>query len=348
MTALNKLKIFTLFQREILEHRNPLLITPALIGGVLVLFALLSVLLANRVSFIGDSAMEILIDEHSSGINITIETDEQIPVEDLLIQQDPVAPDANVDGDWDFGSDWTFEPEQRDKLAKKLDQEIESLNPVLNALHLLFLLILMLVSSHYLLSCLHQDRRDRSVLFWKSMPVSEWEEIGAKMVTVCVLAPGIYVAISFLTQIAYILLAMLLVWRMDMSAGEVVLSNVNFLSLLGGQLSAWLLWSLWTMPVFAWLLLCSAAAKRSPMLLAVAVPLALVIVEELFLGDDSFSQALGNHIAFPQQDEGAAITLQSIGPNWTEMDYMGLMSGLGISAILLYATHWFRKNRFER
>ncbi len=346
MNEQGKMKVFTLLQREVLEYRNSLLLTPAIIGGVLVLMMFLSVLLANRITVIGDSAMEVLIDEHSGiGADITIQMDEEIAVDDLLIQKHE-APDADDDA-WDFGRDWTFEPDQREKLAQRLDEEIDSLNPILNALYALFMVIMSLVSFYYLLSSFHQDRRDRSVLFWKSMPVSEWEEIFTKMAIVCLLLPGIYVAIAIITQLAYASLAMLLVWRMDMSPSQVVLDNINFVSLFGGQLAGWLIWVLWTAPVFAWLLLCSAAAKRSPLLLAIAVPLAMVIVEELFLGGDWIGQAIGNHIPNLAGDGDESESFNSIAPNWSELDYIGLVSGLVVAAGLLAGTHWFRKHRFE-
>ena len=203
------------------------------------------------------------------------------------------------------------------------------------------------MSINYLLGTLHQDRRDRSVLFWKSMPVSEWQEIGTKMATVNLIIPGIYIAVSIVTQLAWATLAMLLVWRMDMNPGEVVLNNVNFVSLFLGQLSGWLVWVLWTAPFYAWLLMSSAAARRSPLMFAIAIPLGLLFVTRVFLGTEFFSNAIGNHIPHIVEEDSGSMGFYMHGPQWLTLDYTGMLMGLAVAAALLMATVWFRKHRFE-
>ncbi|MFB3079881.1 MAG: hypothetical protein ACE1Y4_17945, partial [Lysobacterales bacterium] len=62
-----RLKAFTLLQREVQEYRNSFLLTPLVVGGLLIFFMLASILLVNRISVFGASVMEVLVDEHSSG-----------------------------------------------------------------------------------------------------------------------------------------------------------------------------------------------------------------------------------------------------------------------------------------
>ena len=217
----------------------------------------------------------------------------------------------------------------------------------MNILHCLFLGLLLLVSINYLLGSLHADRRDRSVLFWKSMPVSEWQEIATKMATVSLIIPGIYIAVSILTQLAYVMLAMLLVWRMDMSPGEVVLNNINFTSLLLGQLGGWLVWVLWTAPFYAWLLLSSAAARRSPLMFALAIPIGLLIVTEVFLGTEFLSNAIGHHIPEWVEQDSGSMGFYLYGPNWPALDYLGMLLGLLVAAAMMTGAVWLRKHRFE-
>ncbi len=74
-----KLKIFTLLQREVQEYRNSFLVTPLVIGGLLTFFMLASILLANRISVLGESVMEVLLHEQASGgMNITITIDDDV------------------------------------------------------------------------------------------------------------------------------------------------------------------------------------------------------------------------------------------------------------------------------
>ncbi len=336
---------FTLFQREVLEYRGSLLITPLAMSGLLILLMLGSVLLANRISFVGDQAIDVLIDEQAGdGVHITIDMEEQIPPEELVIgQQSPQADDS----EWDFGRDWSFEPDQRDKLAQQLDEEIGSLNNILNALHLFFMLVLFGVCCNYLLGTFYQDRRDRSVLFWKSMPVSERDEILAKIGTIALVAPVIYIGASFITQLAWALLAILLVWRMDMDPNLVILDNINFVSLYGGQLLAWPIAVIWFAPVFAWLLFCSSAARRSPLLMAIAIPLALIIIDELFLGGGWISEAISARFPGSEDEQAGAQSMDTLAPALSDLDLPGMLSGIVLAGLLLWATHWFRKHKFE-
>jgi ABC-2 type transport system permease protein len=343
-----KLKAFSLLQREAQEYRNSFLLAPLAVAGLLVFFMLASTLFANRIAFFGDSIMQVLVDEHSrGGMNITITIDESDAGQQDFVITDEELDEQVDDENWNFSREWTFNPQRKEKMSKELSEDIESLNPVLNIMHGLFLALMFLVSINYLLGSLHTDRRDRSVLFWKSMPVSEWQEVGAKMATVTFIVPGIYIAVSILTQLAYVVLAMLLVWRMDLNPAAVVLNNINFVTLFSGQLGGWLVWVLWTAPLYAWLLLSSAAARRSPLMFALAIPIGLAIVTEVFLGTELFSNAIGNHIPHWVDGDSSSLGFYLYGPEWLSLDYLGMLFGLVAAAAMLAGAVWFRKHRFE-
>ena len=345
MSQALRLKLFTLAQREVQEYRNSFLLTPLVIGGLLVVFMLLSSVFADRISVIGASAIKHIKDDHSSsGMNITISIDDDsTPAEQYIVSEETVEGEE----DWNFSREWTFDPQRREKSADAVHEQLSSLNMPLNVLHCFFLALMLLVSINYLLASLHQDRRDRSVLFWKSMPVSEWQEIGIKMFTASIIVPGIYVVISMVTQVFTLLLMMLLLWRMDMNPGEQVLANVDMASLFAGQLSGWLIWSLWTAPFYAWLLLSSAAAKRSPLMLALAIPLALVFVTEVFIGSEVVSNAFSNHVPHFVEEGSQALGFFLTAPEWMKLDYLGMIGGLIVAAGFMAAAVWFRKHRFE-
>lgn len=344
MNKQSRLKGFTLLQRELQEYRHSFLITPLVVASLLLLMILASVLLANRMILLDDSAMEILIDKHSGAIDISIDVDKDTSADQLIITDADEQASADEE-DWDFAKDWNLDSSSRYQLSQQIGQQIGSLNPILNLLHVLFLVLLLVVSINYLLGSLHQDRLNRSVLFWKSMPVSEWEEIATKMATVYLVVAVIYMTLSFLTQIAYALLAMLLVWRLGMSPTQVVLENLNFTNLFIGQLESWLVWILFTAPFYAWLLFCSAAARRSPFMLALAIPLAIVVIEWMFFSSNWIGATYMNHLPlFAHEGEYLAFYMS---PSWGSLDYAGLLVGLFIAGLLLTATVWFRKHRFE-
>ncbi|MEE4143367.1 MAG: hypothetical protein V2I26_01085 [Halieaceae bacterium] len=177
--------------------------------------------------------------------------------------------------------------------------------------------------------------------------MSEGQEVAAKMATVCLLAPAIYLVVSMLTQLASVGLAMLITWRMDMNPLETVWDNVNLASLLAGQLGGMAIWVAWTLPFYTWLLLCSAVARRSPLMLALAIPVGLIILESLFLDSNHLSNAIANHIPHPGVDGAQPLGFYFYQPQWWSLDYAGMLLGLLVSAGFLWATLWFRKHRFE-
>src|SRR5699024_8479380 len=65
----------------------------------------------------------------------------------------------------------------------------------------LFFQVLLLVLLFYLSSCLYDERKDRSILFWKSLPVSDSMTVMSKLLTACLLAPLLYLAAVIITQL---------------------------------------------------------------------------------------------------------------------------------------------------
>ena len=224
-------RIFTLIQREMQESKIALFWTPIAIAVVLTLIMLASVLLANRVSIMGDAVMQVLLDEGSaSGMNITIHIDDegQQEVQTYTIEK---SEELAEEDDWNFSAEWTFEPKSKKGVSEHISDENQSLNPMLNMLYNFLILVLILVTINYLMNTLYQDRKDRSILFWKSMPVSEWEEVLCKFAVAMVVAPFIYIAVSILLQLICVVLAMLMVSRMDMDPMNLIIGHVDFVSL---------------------------------------------------------------------------------------------------------------------
>jgi ABC-2 type transport system permease protein len=342
--------MLTLAKREVQESRYSLVWTPIGIMAALMVVMLLSVLLADRLSFFGGSLLHVILeDEAASGANIsiTIDSSDGNDSATYTIEKNETPADPQ---DWDFSREWSFDPgngeEMQDKIQDELDERVGNLNPLLNMVHNLMLLLLFIISANYLLGSLYADRKDRSILFWRSMPVSEWEEVLSKLGVALVVAPLIFIGASLLIQVSYTLIAMLLAWRMDMDPFELILGNIEFGSLIFNQLVGWVYTAAWIAPAYAWLLLASAAAKRSPFFLALAPIFALVIAEKVFLGSEHLGNALDNHIPH-FSDEGSSLGFYLYGPDWAAIDYTGLILGLLFATAALTAAVYLRRYRFE-
>jgi len=144
----------------------------------------------------------------------------------------------------------------------------------------------------YLLNALYQDRKDLSVYFWQSMPVSNLGTVLSKVVTVIAVVPAFYVAILFVVYLLAVSALSLLGLSYDVEvAGLGYMLMAAVVSLLLFYVSAFLA-ALWLLPTIGWLLLFSAFAKRTPVLWALGVFILLGLVEDLIFG----TQFLGNWV----------------------------------------------------
>lgn len=128
----------------------------------------------------------------------------------------------------------------------------------------------------YLLGALYDDRRDRSVLFWKSLPITDSATVLSKVLSAAVIAPILALVIGTLAYAVFLLLVVL--W--GAVHGINVLPAILAAHPLG--MFAWLLAiipvnALWALPTIGWLLLCSAWARSKPFMWAVMLPIVAII-----------------------------------------------------------------------
>lgn len=143
----------------------------------------------------------------------------------------------------------------------------------------LFVIILWLTVINYFWNCLYTDRKDGSVLFWQSLPISQSQTLLSKLIMGLVVAPIVAWACIIITEIIVFILggvalsilgfpALNILWQ----PGLIVLSWLGLLAVL-------LIQGLWLIPIIGWLMLCSAYAKKAPFLMAIIPPLVIIIIE---------------------------------------------------------------------
>ncbi|MBZ0088037.1 MAG: ABC-2 transporter permease [Thermomonas sp.] len=124
----------------------------------------------------------------------------------------------------------------------------------------------------YCLGALYDDRKDRSVLFWKSLPVSDRDTVLSKLLAALVLAPVLATGIAIVAMIAQMLITSVFILIHHGNPLALVWSPRVLLGNVGIVLAALPLYALWALPSAGWLLLCSAWAKTKPFLWAIALP----------------------------------------------------------------------------
>jgi ABC-2 type transport system permease protein len=136
----------------------------------------------------------------------------------------------------------------------------------------------------YLLDCLYAERKDRSILFWKSLPVSDGLTIAAKLLVALLIVPlGVFL-LAIVTHIVVTGIWDLRVLIGNAPAGVLVWDSLTWVKLETNMLLALVLAVLWYAPLAAALLLVSAWARRMPLLWAVLPPLVAPLLERIAFG----------------------------------------------------------------
>jgi len=135
------------------------------------------------------------------------------------------------------------------------------------------LIVLAFVVFFYCLGALYDDRRDRSILFWKSLPLSDTQTVLSKALSALLVAPVIAVIASALTMLVFMLIISVVVLAHGGEPLALIWGPASPLTIIAGHLSWIPVYLLWALPTVGWLLLCSAWAKTKPFLWAVMLPL---------------------------------------------------------------------------
>ncbi|GAA4864974.1 hypothetical protein [Luteimonas vadosa] len=134
-------------------------------------------------------------------------------------------------------------------------------------------IVLGFVLFFYCLGALYDERKDRSVLFWKSLPLSDRETVLSKVVSATLVAPALATAAAIVTMFGFLLLISAFVLLHGGNPVQLVWGPGSPLTLVGQLVAAIPVYALWMLPTVGWLLLCSSWARSKPFLWAIMIPL---------------------------------------------------------------------------
>jgi ABC-2 type transport system permease protein len=207
-----------------------------------------------------------------------------------------------------------------------------------------------IVSIFYSLDALYGERRDRSILFWKSLPVSDLTAVLAKASVPLVILPLLSFAIAFVTESLMLLVSSMVLLAGGLSVATLWTEVQLYQTLLGLLYHLVTIHMLWYAPLYAWLLLVSAWARRTPFLWAVLPPLGIGFFEKIAFRSSHFADLLLHRVGggseagdsmqggFPT-DPGMHLAL------WNFLSSPGLWFGLLAAAIFLAAAVRMRRYR---
>jgi ABC-2 type transport system permease protein len=181
---------------------------------------------------------------------------------------------------------------------------------ILFAFGVTFFVVMSIYSTWYLLDCLYADRKDRSVLFWKSLPISDTATVLSKLVLGLIIIPLVYFAAADVTTL---LMAFIISVRASALIGSALWQPDLWLQLQALWLYLIITTAIWYLPIAAWLMVISAWARRAVMLWAILPPLALYWAERKFIGSNVIGRQLADRLfGFPARafhySEGALMS----------------------------------------
>lgn len=222
-----------------------------------------------------------------------------------------------------------------------------------------FLLIATILQIKYFLACLFDERRDLSVYFWRSLPVSDAQTIAVKFLTGAFVIPLVFIFAAVLFIVSAFLLASLVsvfgglgpdtsIWTLFTSIG--IFGPIS--TILLGIIAT----TLWFFPLITWLMLASMIAQRAPFLWAVLPVLAILIAEFIFVeifgnGSFFFIQIMDEYFRLSpdvalnmMQESENKVVVAPFALNSIIFAKLGVVP-IGIGCLFLAATYWLRVNR---
>jgi ABC-2 type transport system permease protein len=231
------------------------------------------------------------------------------------------------------------------------------------ALSVPLVVVLIGVVSWYALDCLYAERKDRSILFWKSLPVSDGLTVLSKALVALVVAPLLTFAVALA---GYLLFAAILGLRMRLGGFPSVIA-FDLLEWFRTELTMLVMLivaMLWYAPVVAAMLLLSVWARPNPFLWALLAPVVAPLIERIAFGTHYLASFM-NYRAFgiwatlatgPAHGHFGIVSGHSLHPVGMLLDEFNIAAvltdidlwlGLAVAAALLYAAVRLRRYRDE-
>lgn len=220
----------------------------------------------------------------------------------LFGSQSLIWDDGNVSGSFEISgvniSGFDFFADMTKEFAMvPLETRIEAWTMAFYGLSGLFIFTMVFVSIFYLLGALYDDRRDRSILFWKSLPVSDLMTVSSKALAVFLVLPILFTIGILLTFIAIMIIGSVVALFSGGSLWASIWEPAPFLSAPLKILMAHWIHTLWAAPVLGWILFVSSWTRRKPILIATAPIGAIAFLEFYYNRSAHFGSAVWERLS---------------------------------------------------
>ena len=162
----------------------------------------------------------------------------------------------------------------------------------LTAFSFLFVLAMGILTIFYALDALYTERKDKSILFWRSLPVTDAETVVSKLLTAALVIPLVTLVMIAITHVIVLVITSIWVAARGANAWHLIWTAAPLFDNWMTTLILLLAWSICVSPFLGWFLLVSAFTKRSPFLIAFLPPVVILMLERILLGSWLFRDML--------------------------------------------------------
>lgn len=155
-----------------------------------------------------------------------------------------------------------------------------------------FIVLLWITVFIYCFNCLYSDRKDRSILFWQSLPIAEWQTMISKALAAVILAPLCTLACIVVTEFIFLILLTIAAAMLHIGLISNLWQPIILLTAWINILKALALQAFWLFPIIGWFMLSSAFARKSPFFTAIIPIIALAIVEGIFFHSAHLTESI--------------------------------------------------------
>jgi ABC-2 type transport system permease protein len=213
----------------------------------------------------------------------------------------------------------------------------------------LIMVTFLIVAVFYCLDALHGERRDRSILFWKSLPVSDLTVVLSKATIPFLILPLFTVAVTVVTQLIMAAFGSAVL----IANGQGIATTWSELSFV--RMSLLLLYHIFTVhvlleaPMYAWMLMVSSWARRATFIWAFVPPFAICVLEKMLFNTSHFALMLLDRLTGGMEALSAPGTMPMDPTTETTVAKFltspSLWIGLAITAAFLFAAVRLRRYR---
>jgi ABC-2 type transport system permease protein len=208
--------------------------------------------------------------------------------------------------------------------------------------------VALIVAAVYCLDAFYGERRDRSILFWKSLPVSDLTTVLAKASVPILIIPLVTFGLTVITQLIMVIASSAVLAASGVSS-DALWAHVPLFRISVKHFAHMVVYhGLWYAPFYGWLLLVSAWANRAPFLWATLPPIAIGVVERVVFNTSHFAGMVQYRFSGdPGVEPISEMTMDMLAPH-AMTGYLfsaGMWVGLALTAGFLLAAVHMRRER---